>query len=94
MGYIPPGARTERLGDDDVQAMIPRGSGPGLRCEEVRIPSEDGVMLAGLVVREKGREKEKETGDGDVNVNVNVRKCVIMYLQGSSGFRHFVLRET
>ena len=61
IGYAPPGARTEEL----------RGSvsvSEGHVLDEIEVPSERGIRLAGLVMRHAG--------------NVDP-KTVLLYLQGS-----------
>ncbi|KZT18684.1 alpha/beta-hydrolase [Neolentinus lepideus HHB14362 ss-1] len=68
MGYLPPEARTEELKDVAVD--------PKVRCQEVRIPSERGRKLAGIVL-------SKASSNGS---DQNDRpEAVIMYLQGNAG---------
>ncbi|GLB38816.1 putative alpha beta superfamily protein [Lyophyllum shimeji] len=50
MGYLPIGARKERLAD------MPPAYTAGMDCEEIHLPSADGAaQLSGLVVRPKGQ---------------------------------------
>ncbi|GBE82975.1 alpha/beta-hydrolase [Sparassis crispa] len=65
MGYIPPGARSEQLRDVRVPKAI--------HCEEIQIPSEKRVMLAGIVVR-----PASHIGDSPPD-------AVVLYLQGNAG---------
>ena len=66
LGYVPPGARTEELG---VDVPIPRG----LQCEEIRVKSDKGVTLHGILARREPHGPPPP-----------VRKIVVLYLQGKS----------
>ena len=80
MGYLPPGARSERLGDPGIREMVPKG----VICEELWIREDSSVekdsrgtnqKVAALLLKQTTNLPNGET-DG--------RSCVVMYLQGKS----------
>lgn len=74
-GYVPPGARTEEVSD----TTLPRG----LRCEEIRISSDNGHSLCGVTVStsEASRNAQKSTNNLTLTEDP---ETLFFYLQGSS----------
>ena len=63
IGYVPPSARTEQLTDDTVRYS------PKISCEEVRIKSDPGVTIYGLLVSR-------------TDIGTESPETVVIYLQG------------
>lgn len=81
MGYLPPGARTERLKEDDQDVK-------GLAWKEVEVGSSNGVLLRGYSFRrESGDSKREASRTFGTPAPPRPSKVLIIYFQGESGQR-------
>ncbi|KAF9647300.1 hypothetical protein BDM02DRAFT_3170324, partial [Thelephora ganbajun] len=74
MGYVPPGARTEELSE----SIIPRG----LKCEEIKVSSDNGHSLSGVVVSPSGTLRGAPRSSTESSESL---KTLFFYLQGNAG---------
>ena len=76
IGYVPPGTRTEEVSD----AILPHG----LRCEEIKISSNDGHSLSGVVVSSpsESRDTSCQSANNLLNNPPENPETVFFYLQG------------
>lgn len=72
-GYVPPGARTEEVSE----SIIPRG----LRCEEIKVSSDNGHPLSGVIVSSSGTLQDASRSNTNPPEGP---ETLFFYLQGSN----------
>ena len=72
-GYVPPGARTEEVSE----SRIPRG----LKCDEIKISSDNGRSLSGVVVSSYSAPRDASRSSTSLSESP---ETLFFYLQGSN----------
>ena len=73
VGYVPPGTRTEEVSE----SITPRG----LRCDEIKVSSDNGHSLSGVIVSSTGALRDASRSSTSPSESP---ETLFFYLQGSS----------